>query len=217
MSVLGNPSLEKVLDDLHARSVSQIPDINRYVAQARRRPSPTKEEDFRVYRSDKLLALDRDKAEFCYQTCRSINAKCIVEIGTSFGVSTLYLASAIQHNGGGMVHTSELEPNKVKEAKALFEKAGLAEYIQTYEGDFRTMPKISEPVDFMLIDGWVGTAKPALEMISPWLRPGAVVICDDVAAYSGRFDDYLAFLSEHGFRTMTMPFQDGMEFSIKDL
>jgi predicted O-methyltransferase YrrM len=44
--------------------------------------------------SDKLYALDRDKAEFCYQLCRAIDARRIVEIGTSYGVSTLYLAAA---------------------------------------------------------------------------------------------------------------------------
>jgi predicted O-methyltransferase YrrM len=43
--------------------------------------------------SDKMVALDRDKAQFCYLLCRALRARRVVEAGTSFGASTLYLAS----------------------------------------------------------------------------------------------------------------------------
>ena len=47
---------------------------------------------------DKLIALDRGKAEFCYHVCRALRARRVVEAGTSFGVSTLYLAAAVRDN-----------------------------------------------------------------------------------------------------------------------
>ena len=80
--------------------------------------SPT-EDEIKDFRSDKLVALDRDKAEFCYQLCRATNARRIVEVGTSYGVSTLYLAAAVRDNiraagGDGVVIGTEYEPRKAR-------------------------------------------------------------------------------------------------------
>lgn len=47
---------------------------------------------------DKFIALDQDKCHMVYQLCRAINAKNIVEAGTSFGVSTMYLGLAVTRN-----------------------------------------------------------------------------------------------------------------------
>ena len=66
-------------------------------------------EDHAFY-ADKLVALEEPKAEFCYGLCRAIGARRIVELGTSFGVSTLYLAAAVRDNGGGVVVGTEHEP-----------------------------------------------------------------------------------------------------------
>src|SRR5437660_1774347 len=81
-----------------------------------------------------LVAPDRDKAEFCYQLCRANDARCIVEAGTSYGVSTLYLAAAVRDNvrrsgGSGMVVGTEYEPAKVHAAGDHFEQAGLSTFI----------------------------------------------------------------------------------------
>jgi hypothetical protein len=82
-----------------------------------------------IFLSDKLVAIDREKAEFRYQLCRANGARRIVEAGTSFGVSTLYLAAAVRDNtraaGGatnGVVIATEHEPSKVLAAKAYFQE-----------------------------------------------------------------------------------------------
>src|SRR5262249_11553674 len=51
-----------------------------------------------VFLRDKLVALDRPKAELCYRLCRALRATRVVEAGTSFGVSTLFLAAAVRDN-----------------------------------------------------------------------------------------------------------------------
>ncbi len=86
-----------------------------------------------------MVALDRDKAEFCYLLCRSLGATRVVEAGTSFGVSTLYLAAAVRDNQvrDGVVIGTEYEPKKVEIAKANFKEAGLSEFIELREGDLR--------------------------------------------------------------------------------
>ncbi|MGA2125166.1 MAG: hypothetical protein ABSG76_03340, partial [Xanthobacteraceae bacterium] len=81
MGVVGDPELERLLATLHARSDEQAPAMRKYYAE--RATSSATEDEVKAFRSDKLVALDRDKAEFCYQLCRATNARRIVEVGTS--------------------------------------------------------------------------------------------------------------------------------------
>jgi predicted O-methyltransferase YrrM len=211
------------LAELHARSDAQLAALSAF---AQRRGSegwtPTAEE-VKQFVSDKLVALDRDKAEFCYQLCRAIDARRIVEIGTSYGVSTLYLAAALRDNiaergGAGLVIGTEYEPQKAAAASAHFERAGLSHHIELRQGDLReTLRFIDEPVDFLLVDIWIGMARPALELVAPHLRAGAVVICDNTELHRSDYEDYFAFLNDaaNGFQTMTLPFTGGLELSVR--
>jgi len=213
-SVIRDPELERLLADLHARSDEQV--------TSPAHPSPTAEE-LKTFRRDKLVALDRDKAELCYQLCRASNARRIVEAGTSYGVSTLYLAAAVRDNvratgGDGVVIGTEYEPTKAAAARAHFDEAGLSRFIDLREGDLReTLKQIEGPVDFMLVDIWIAMARPALELVAPHLRPGGIVVCDNTERYRAEYADYLAFLEDpaHGFRTMTLPFDGGLELSVR--
>src|ERR1700747_136788 len=120
------------------------------------------------------------KAEYCYHLCRAIDAPRLVEVGTSYGVSTLYLAAAVRDNvraggGSGVVIGTEYEPEKARAARANFHEAGLSSFIDLREGDLReTLRGIEGLVDFMLIDIWIPMARPALELVAPHLRQRAV-------------------------------------------
>jgi predicted O-methyltransferase YrrM len=76
--------------------------------------------------------------------CRALGARRVVEVGASFGVSTLYLADAVRANGGGVVIATEHEPAKAAAAHANFVEAGLAEFIDLREGDLREILKVIE-------------------------------------------------------------------------
>jgi predicted O-methyltransferase YrrM len=218
MSVIRDPELERLLEGLHARSDAQVAALRRYETE---RTQQTPIGEVKAFLSDKLVALDRDKAEFCYQLCCATDARRIVEIGTSFGVSTLYLAAAVRDNiraagGNGVVIGTEYEPDKAGAARSHFAEAGLSGYIDLREGDLReTLKEIEGPVDFMLVDIWIGMARPALELVAPHLRPGAIVVCDNTEKYRNEYADYFAFLEESGFRTMTLPFDGGLELSVR--
>ena len=64
----------------------------------------------------------------------AVRAKSILEFGTSYGITTIYLAKAAKENGGKVV-TTEYLPEKVKRAKLNFIESGLAEYFDVWEGD----------------------------------------------------------------------------------
>jgi predicted O-methyltransferase YrrM len=226
MSVLHDPVLERMLARLHAESDAQADEMRAYYAAREGEKAPPEDAAARLkeFRSDKLVALDRDKAEFCYQLCRANNARRIVEIGTSYGVSTLYLAAAVRDNvrasgGDGIVIGTEYEPDKAKAARRHFEEAGLARLIDLREGDLRqTLKRIDGgPVDFVLVDIWIAMARSALELVAPHLRPGAIVICDNTEQYRSDYADYFAFINDpaNGFRTVTLPFGGGLELSVR--
>ena len=222
-SPLNDPKLETLLDRLHSQSDAQVDETNAYYA--RREQEGTLDEknsfddDMHRFFSDKTVALDRDKAEFCYQLCRSLRATRVVEAGTSFGVSTIYLAAAVRDNRveNGVVIGTENEPKKAEIARANFKEAGLSEFIDLREGDLRqTLQDVGGPVDFMLVDIWE-VALPALELVSPRLRPGSIVVCDNTAEDADEYLDYFEFVNDpkNRFRTMTVPFQGGFELTVR--
>jgi predicted O-methyltransferase YrrM len=123
MSVICDPNLARILESLYKKSDEQLSAMKSYYEQREKEGQPFEDETFiRAYLSDKLVALDRDKAEFCYQLLRAMNARRVVEIGTSYGVSTLYLAAALRDNVRGtddtaMVIGTEYEPAKAAAAR----------------------------------------------------------------------------------------------------
>ncbi len=222
-SPLNDPKLEVLLNRLHAQSDSQIDETNAGFARREQEIAIDQEnfydDDMQRFLSDKMVALDRDKALFCYLLCRSLRAERVVEAGTSFGVSTLYLAAAVRDNQveNGVVIGTEYEPKKVEIARANFKEVGLNEFIDLREGDLRqTLQDVGGPVDFMLIDIWE-VALPALECVSPNLRPGAIVACDNTAVDVSEYRDYFEFVYDprNRFRTMTVPFEGGFELTVR--
>jgi predicted O-methyltransferase YrrM len=116
-----------------------------------------------------------------------------------------------------MVIGTEYEPTKATAARTHFEEAGLSPFIELREGDLReTLKQIDGPIDFVLVDIWISMARPALELIAPHLKPGAIVACDNTQRHRIEYADYFAFIDSpiNGFRTMTLPFDGGLELSV---
>ncbi len=94
------------------------------------------------------LPVSRSQGQLLYLMARSIDARRIVEFGTAFGISTLYMAAAVKDNGGGVVIGSELEPTKHAHAKENLHEAGLDGFTDVRLGDaVETLADIEAPVD----------------------------------------------------------------------
>jgi predicted O-methyltransferase YrrM len=227
MGLLNDPRLEQLLDRLHTQSAEQNETVMSYFTTRASEGTldwSRFDEGMRRFMSDKFIALDRDKAEFCYQLCRALRARRVVEAGTSFGVSTLYLAAAVRDNvqcdgGAGCVIGTEHEPEKARAARAHFAEAGLSDFIELREGDLRqTLKDIKGAVDFMLIDIWTPMARPALELVAPSLRAGAIVVCDNTVQFRDAYQEYFEFVNDpkNRLRTLTLPFAGGFELTVRD-
>ena len=226
MSSVGDPRVDAVLERLHAASERQDSELGRYFGRRAEEGSldwRALDADAHGFLADKLVALEPEKALFCHQLCRALRAKRVVEAGTSYGVSTLYLAAAVRDNAladgaRGVVVATEYEPAKAAAARAHFAEAGLADWIELREGDLReTLRDLEGPIDFALIDIWTELARPALERIAPRLGRGAAVVADNTIAFRDAYEDFFAFVRDpaNGLRSLTLPYPGGLELIVR--
>jgi len=98
----------------------------------RRKPTPAQ---VALRWKDVAIPVPHEVGVFSYLVARSIVARRIVEFGTSFGVSTIYLAAAVRDNGGEIVIGSEFLELKVEKARENLKEAGLEDYVDIRLGD----------------------------------------------------------------------------------
>jgi predicted O-methyltransferase YrrM len=209
-----------VLESLHKKANRQLPGLIAHLAgQALRMVVTRKSSDADLsYYRDKFISIDHRQGTLIYLLCRSLKAKRVVEYGTSFGVSTLYLASAVRDNGGGTVIGTELEPSKVRAARQNFEAAGLSSFIDLREGDaLETLKDCGGPVDFLLVDGWPKLARDVVKLMAPQLRSGAIVICDESGHTPADKAAYRSFVRDpaNGLVSAHLPLFRGTEITVK--
>lgn len=226
MTLPADPMARAVAERLHAQSAAQDAELAAYFgARAREGTLDWKglDADAHGFMADKLVALEPDKAAFCAQVCRALRARTVVEVGTSYGVSTIHLADAVrevarQDGGAGRVIATEYEPAKAAAARAHWAEAGVSDVIELREGDLReTLKDLRGPIDFVLMDIWTEMACPAIELIGPHLRPGAVVVADNTTQFAAAYGDYFAYVRDpaNRLRTQTLPFANGLEFTVR--
>jgi predicted O-methyltransferase YrrM len=152
-----------------------------------------------------------------YLLARSIEARRVVEFGTSFGISTLYLASALKDNGGGVVIGSELEPSKHAKAEQNLREAGLDEFTDIRLGDaLQTFANLEGPIDLVLLDGWKDGYLPVLKLLQPKLRRRAIVLADNIFMFKKALRPYVEYVQSgtNGFVSSTLEISDGFELSV---
>lgn len=222
-AVLEDKRVETVLRRLYDEANRQHLSIIRHflphvLSYVRRRFIPFSENEMGEFYADKYIAIIEDQGAFAYLTARALRARTVVEFGTSFGLSTLWLAAAVRANGGGRVVTTEIVPDKARIALRNFEEAGLTDLIEVREGDaLQSLAVDPSDIDFVLNDGFPMRALDIVKLLAARIRPGGVVLTDDVGGLRGNYEDYLAYMRDrtHGFDSMLIPLKGGTEYSVR--
>jgi predicted O-methyltransferase YrrM len=217
---LSDPRVRSVLDRLHAEARG---DRYRFIGLAPRlalgllRGRSFFEIATPAVMGQCYISVPPREGHFLNLTARAIAARTVVEFGTSFGISTIYLACAVRDNGGGIVVGSEIEAGKHAAATANLERAGLGKLAEVRLGDaLETLRDVPEPVDLVFLDGWKDLYLPVLELLEPKLRPGAVVLADNIHTFRRSLRPYVEHVQSGrgGFVSATLPISDGVEYSV---
>lgn len=159
-----------------------------------------------------------ETGQFLHILVLATRARQILEIGTSVGYSTIWLATAARQTGG-RVTTLEWEQQKVPVAQRHLLAAGVADLVEILPGDARqTLATLAGPFDLIFVDAGKTEYATYLDLIYPKLSAGGLVVADNVLdlrdnpgiqAYQQRIRDY------PDLETVTVPIGNGEELTVK--
>jgi predicted O-methyltransferase YrrM len=168
-------------------------------------------------RADRMLNITRDTGEFLAVLVRATRARHVLEIGTSNGYSTLWLANAVCATGG-IVTTVESSDTKVKMANENFSRSGLAAHIKVIHDDagrvLAATPDAS--CDLVFLDaerkeypGWWPRVKRVV-------RPGGLLVVDNATSHADEMAPFLALVKDDGaFATCLVPVGKGEFLAVR--
>ncbi len=133
--------------------------------------------------SKRLRAIRPEVGEFLTTLASAVAARRIVEVGTSGGYSTLWLALAAKRNGG-RVQTYDVDPAKVEMAKANLAQAGLGGVVDfNLEDGGAGLQRLDGEADFVFIDAEKEDYERFLEPAVRALRPGGTLVADNLTSH----------------------------------
>jgi predicted O-methyltransferase YrrM len=150
----------------------------------------------------------------------SSGAKRGVEVGSATGYGAINMGIAFERNGGHL-YTLEIDPDTVKVCRENIRKMGLENTVTCIEGDaLKTLPKLEGEFDFVFIDAVKSDYLKYLQIIEPHLKPGAVVVGDNVIRSARAMKDFLDYMQQSpNYDTViiraSMEKKDGMSISYK--
>ncbi|MEU6777082.1 class I SAM-dependent methyltransferase [Streptomyces sp. NPDC046759] len=212
---LTDPRITAVLDDIAQGARHDDDVMRRAYDTVADWPAPPTPEQAAELCAEAALPVHPQVGTLLYQLVRGVRPQLVVEFGTSFGASTLYLAAAVRDNGTGRVIGSELHPGKARRAGAHLERAGLLDLVEIRTGDARKeLSDLPGPIDLLLLDGWKELYLPVLRVLEPALADGALIVSDNLPMLP---EEFLAHVREpgNGYLSQQLPLGDGIELTVR--
>lgn len=184
--------------------------------------------DALVKPEDRMLAITADTGMFFGIILKMIQAKMVLEVGTSTGYSTLWLADALHTSSDRSIITIEENSSKIKRARKNFDDAGVSDFIEIRQGKAKdVLSKMLEQYqidkkpqfDFVLLDADKENCIDYFELVLPMLRVGGVIAADNILHPESCIVD-MARYTEHvknksNVQSVTVPIGNGEEITIK--
>lgn len=164
----------------------------------------------------KMLNLEPDTARLISIMLRSGNYKRLLEIGTSNGYSTIWLAWSIQSKRADFI-SIERDPSKQAMADANLKRAGLRDKVELRLGDAtEVVAALEGRFDFVFFDADRVSAPQQLQLLLPKLELGALVLADNVYSHPEQIAGYLEAISAlPNFEHMVIPVGKGLSVAYK--
>jgi predicted O-methyltransferase YrrM len=190
-SVLNNPHWQQQVKALHQAAADDPQRWEERRAQQASQP-PQTEPDPLVRMGSIYIAVNQHEGRLLHLLARTARAQYIVEFGASYGISTLYLGAAAKDNGGKMF-TTEVHPDKCQAVNRTLAQAQIDDTVTLLEGDAReTLLELPAGIDLLFLDGWKSQYLPLLKNLMPKLKPGALVVADNINLEAAQdYADYI--------------------------
>ena len=168
-------------------------------------------------RRDKMLNLEPETAHLLSILVRTGRRQHLLEIGTSNGYSTIWLAWAT-HAFGGLVTSIDREQHKQQLADANLRRAGLRQYVHLICGDAtEIVANLSGPFDCVFFDADRFSAPAQLKLLIPKLTSDALVLADNALSHPQEIAEYLTTLkASHMFDTLIVPIGKGLSVAYRN-
>jgi predicted O-methyltransferase YrrM len=139
----------------------------------------------------------------------------VLEIGGSRGYSSLWLAAGVRYLGGRVL-SLENDPQKAQEWHANVEEAGLADWVELVEGDWReTLPRIDDVFDVVFIDAEKEDYEELFALARERVEPGALIVADNIVSHADPLAGYAAARqADPTLESVTVPLDSGLELSV---
>jgi predicted O-methyltransferase YrrM len=165
-----HPAVQTILDEYHARMEREGP----------RMRQASQDGTILQILDELLLPVGPASGRLMNILIKSLSKPTILELGTSYGYSGIWLAEAARATGGRVI-TMELSAEKSAYARERAVRAGLADVVDYRVGDAVAMiGELADGIDFVLVDLWKQLYVPCLEAFYPKLRPGAIIVSDNM-------------------------------------
>jgi predicted O-methyltransferase YrrM len=203
--------MDQAFDQVLARYTARMAEETRRIADAPERIA--------AERDQLLLAVGEKVARVLHALIVASGATRILELGTSYGFSTLFLADAARATGGRVL-SMDVAADKQAYARSELAQAGLDGFVDFAAGDAIELLREAEgPFDFVLLDIWKDLYVPCLEVLRPRLAPGALIAADNMLqpeAARPAAERYRTAVRESGeFQSVLLEIGSGVELSVK--
>ena len=202
-------------------------DVERVLAQLEKREEAENEiiatlplDQYMKRRDEFMVSIGRDTGLFINMLLKSAKARRILELGTSCGYSTLWLAEAAREIGG-TITTIEANAEKLCFARGALISARLDTHVDFQLGDAPTLiATLGGSFDFVLLDLWKELYVDSFDLFHDKLAPGSITIADNMLRperYQPMVKEYRARVrSIPGFSSVLVPIGNGIELSRRE-
>ena len=172
----------------------------------------------KVSSGEEMLAITADTGMLFSILLKAIKARRVLEVGTSVGFSTIWLADAVGKKG--KVTTIEIDPRKIERARKNFKKAGVEELIDVKQGSaLDILRTLKAKFDFVLLDADKENIIQYFDLVLPLLRKGGLIAADNML-FPPRYRPTMAKYASHArsrcnIQSVTVPIGMGEEITIK--
>jgi predicted O-methyltransferase YrrM len=163
------------------------------------------------------LAVSEEDGRFLRMLIATSRAKRVLEIGGASGYSAIWMAQAVQANGGRLV-TLEYDRTRARELQENIRRAGLADVVQVVSGDaFAEIPKLEGTFDFVFLDAWKKDYQRFFDLVFPRLEAGGLFVAHNVLNKKSEMGDFLETIETHPalWTTIVAPSSEGVSVSVK--